>query len=96
MSEAVKITETDDGTIVEIFVKTRSPKFELKIDRDEIVVCCCQEPIGGRVNREIVKEFSRLFGTRVELVSGSTSRQKKFLINAIGKKEVEQILAEKP
>jgi uncharacterized protein YggU (UPF0235/DUF167 family) len=39
-----------------------------------------------------LKEFSRLFHTRVELVSGFASRQKKLLIRSFGKSEVERFL----
>ena len=46
----------------------------------------------GKVNKELLKELSRFFGHKVELVSGFTSRQKRFLISGIETKQAEQIL----
>ena len=42
----------------------------------------------GRVNRELIRELSRLFKRRVEIVSGFSSRQKKILIREIEAEEV--------
>jgi uncharacterized protein (TIGR00251 family) len=88
----MRINETKDGTIIEVFVKPNSPKFNVTIDGDEILVFSTEEPVKGKVNKELIKELSRLFHAKVELVSGSTSRQKQFLIKGVGKKQVEQLL----
>jgi uncharacterized protein (TIGR00251 family) len=47
--------------------------------------------VKGRVNRELIKELSRLFKRRVELVSGLGSRQKKILISDVSIEEVNEI-----
>jgi uncharacterized protein YggU (UPF0235/DUF167 family) len=47
------------------------------------------------VNRELVKEFSRLFHKRVELVSGFTSKRKRLLIRNAERGEVERFLFHK-
>lgn len=88
----MKITETKAGTIIEVFVKPNSPKFELKIDNEEILVFSTQEPVKGKVNNELVKELTKLFHQKVEIVSGLTSRQKKLLIKNVEKSEVEGLL----
>jgi uncharacterized protein (TIGR00251 family) len=88
----MKISETKDGTVMEVFVKPNSGKFETVIDNDEILVFCTEEPVKGRVNKELVKEFSRLFHSKVEIVSGFTSKQKTLLIKGVGKSEVERLL----
>jgi len=88
----MKLTETKDGTIIEIYVKPNSPKFEVQLEDDEIVVRSTEEPEKGKVNKEIVKQLSRLFHTNVEIVAGSTSRQKRLLIKKIEKNEVELLL----
>ncbi len=56
------------------------------------MVYCRETPVKGRVNRELMKELSRLFKRRVEIVSGFSSRQKRILVNDIEAKEVKQIL----
>jgi len=85
----MKIIETKDGTVIEVFVKPNQPKFDIKIDGDEIVVFSTQEPVKGKVNKEIIKELTKRFHTKVEFVSGSTSRQKQLLIKGLKKSEVE-------
>ena len=88
----MSITETKDGVIITIFVKPNSPKFKIELDGDEIVVHCTEEPVKGKVNKEIIKEFTKLLHTKVELASGATSKQKKLLIKDKGKKEIEDLL----
>ncbi len=90
----MKLTETKDGSVIEVFVKPNQPKFKITIDADVICVFSTEEPAKGKVNKEILKGLSKVFHTRVELVSGSTSRQKKFLIRELGKAETEQLLLE--
>jgi uncharacterized protein (TIGR00251 family) len=88
----MKIKETDKGLMLDVYVKPRSREFRIVVEGDEIVVHCVEEPVGGRVNRELVKELSRLFGKRVEFVSGSSSRQKRLLVKDAEKNEVERAL----
>ena len=88
----MKISETKDGTIIEVFVKPNQPKFNVTIDDDEILVFSTEEPVKGKVNKQLIKELSKLFHAKVELVSGATSRQKQLLIKGVGKKQVEQLL----
>ena len=91
----MKINEVKDGVILEVNVKPNSKEFKIVVEGDEIVVSCVEKPVKGKVNKELVKEFSRLFHTKVELVSGFTSKQKKLLIRGFGKTEVERILLHK-
>jgi len=88
----MKILETKDGVIIEVFVKPNQPKFNVTIDGDEILVTSTEEPVKGKVNKELIKELSRLFHAKVELVSGATSRQKQLLIKGVEKNQVEQLL----
>ena len=86
------IIEVEDGVVLNVNVKPNSREFKIVVDGDEIVVSCTEKPVKGKVNKELLKEFSRLFHNKVELVSGFTSRQKKLLIRGFGKSEVERIL----
>ena len=88
----MKLVETKDGTIIEVFVKPNQPNFKVSIDGDEIVVFSTEEPVKGKVNRELVREFSRFFHVKVEIFSGLTSKQKQLLIKGIKKTEVERLL----
>jgi uncharacterized protein (TIGR00251 family) len=85
----MSIAETNDGVILTIFVKPNAPKFKIELDGNEIVVYSTEEPVKGKVNKEIIKELTKLFRKEIEIVSGATSKQKKVLIRNIRKKEIE-------
>jgi uncharacterized protein len=87
----MKLTETKDGTIIEVFVKPNSLKFEVAVEGDEIVIRCTEEPVKGKVNKELIKELTKLFHTRIGLVSGSASRKKLLLIKDATKNEIEHL-----
>jgi uncharacterized protein (TIGR00251 family) len=88
----MSINETKDGIIITIFVKPNAPKFKIEIDGKEIIVHSTEEPVKGKVNKEIIKEFSRLLHVKVELASSSTSRQKHLVVQGLTKSQVKQIL----
>jgi uncharacterized protein (TIGR00251 family) len=90
---ALSIKETKDGVNLSIFVKPNSPKFKIKFDDAEIVVYATEEPEKGKVNKEIIKEFTKLFHAELELASGFTSKQKILVIKGLKKEQVEKILA---
>ena len=87
----MNIKETEDGVIIEVFVKPKAQRFDVAVDEDEIVVFCTEQPVKGKVNKELVKEFSKLFHSKVELVSGLTSKQKRLLIKGVTKNDAEQL-----
>jgi uncharacterized protein (TIGR00251 family) len=91
--ESMKLQETKDGVFLDVHVKPSSKEFRLEFDEDELVVSCREAPVKGKVNKELLKQFSRLFGHNVELVSGFTSRQKRFLVSDIKAEDVNRILA---
>ena len=95
MCKSMKLAQTKDGLILEVFVKPNSPAFKIIFEGDEMVIHCMQEPVKGKVNKEIIKEFSKLFHRKVELLSGATSRQKRLLIMGIKKSEAENLLTNK-
>jgi uncharacterized protein (TIGR00251 family) len=88
----MKLTETKNGTVIEVFVKPNQPKFNVKLDGDEVIVFCTEEPDKGKVNKELIKELSKFFHAEIEMVSGFTSKQKRLLIKNIRKTETEKLL----
>jgi len=88
----MKIRDAKQGVILEVHVNPRSREFRIEADGDEIVVFCREEPVKGKVNKELIKELSRLFNKEVKLVSGFTSKQKRLLIKDAEKNEVTQVL----
>ena len=89
----MRAVETTDGVLLDVHVKPRSGTFKTVIEGDDVVVYCSEEPQGGMVNRELVKELSRLFHKKVELVSGFTSKDKRLLVRNAAKSEIEQALS---
>jgi uncharacterized protein len=88
----MKIVETKEGCILDVSVKPRSKEFKVALEADEIVIRSTKEPVEGKVNKELVKELSRLFHRQVELVSGFTSKDKKLFVKGARKSEVEDLL----
>ena len=73
-------------------MKPNSKQFQIKVEDDELVVLCKETPVKGKVNRELIKELSKLFKRRVEVVSGFSSRQKRVLVKDIEENQVLQVL----
>ncbi len=88
----MSIAETKDGTFLSIFVKPNSPKFKIVFDVEEITIYATEETVKGKVNKEIIKELTKMLHTKVEIASGATSKQKKVLLRDIDKQKVQEIL----
>jgi uncharacterized protein (TIGR00251 family) len=88
----MSVVETKDGVLFTVFVKPNSPKFRVALDGDEIVVYSTEEPIKGKVNKEIIKELTKLFHAKVELASGATSKEKQLFVKGLTKQQVQQLL----
>jgi uncharacterized protein (TIGR00251 family) len=88
----MRISETKDGVVIEIFVRPNSSKFEIAVDGEELVVRCTEEPVKGKVNREIVKELTKLLHCKVEIVAGLTSKQKRIVVKGLEKEVIERLL----
>ena len=90
----MSISLTKDGIIISVFVKPNSPKFKVELGDDVILLHCTQEPVKGKVNKEIIKELTKLLHTKVELASGLTSKQKRLFVKGISKQQAKQLLQE--
>jgi len=88
----MKLQKAPQGIIIFINVKPNSKQFQIKVEDDELVLLCKETPVKGKVNRELIKELSKLFKRRVEIVSGFSSRQKGALVKDIEEHQVLQVL----
>ena len=88
----MKLWKTAEGTVLEVYVKPDSKTFKIQVEEDALVVFCRETPVRGKVNKELMKELSRLFKKRVEIISGFSSRQKKIVIRDIETEEVKRLL----
>jgi len=89
----MKLLKTTQGTVLDVHAKPNSKEFKIKIEEDELIVFCRETPIKGRVNKELMKELSRLFKRKVDILSGSASKQKRILIRDASAEEVNEILS---
>ena len=85
----MSINQTQDGTTLKVYVKPNSPKFKIEFDDDELIIYSTEEPVKGKVNREIIKKLSRMLSFEVEIISGLASKQKVLLLKDARKETVE-------
>jgi uncharacterized protein (TIGR00251 family) len=89
----LKAVETKDGVFFYVHVKPKSGQFKTVVDGEDIIIYCSEEPVGGKVNKELVNKLSKLFHKKVELVSGFTSKDTRLLVRNAVKIEIEQVLS---
>jgi uncharacterized protein YggU (UPF0235/DUF167 family) len=51
------------------------------LDAGEVVVYSTEEPQRGKVNKEIIKEFTKIFGAQVDLVLVLRAGKNSFLVH---------------
>lgn len=90
----LELRQVSGGVVVPVFVKPNSKQFQLKVEDDTLVALCRENPVKGKVNKELIKELSSIFKKRVEIVAGFTSKQKKVIIPGININEAKTILSE--
>ena len=87
------IKQTENGTILQIYVKPKSKSFTVKLENNKIVVYCTEPPIKGKANKEIEKKLSKILKTKVKIISGLKSQQKQILIQNLNPEKVKQLLS---
>lgn len=79
------LKEINEGLIIEVNVKPRSKDSKIKFIEDKVIFCSKKQPIRGKVNTELVKVISNLFGAKVRILSGFKSNNKILLLKKIDK-----------
>ena len=90
---SMKALETKDGLILDVYVKPKSKLSKVAVEGNELVIYCSEEPVDGKVNREIIKMLSKVFRQKVVLVAGFASKQKRLLVKGMTKNEADRILS---
>jgi len=76
-----------DGTILPVRAQPGARRNEIRGLQDgALKVCVTQAPEKGKANKAIVEVVAKWLGvrkSRIELISGETASQKKFLVRAI-------------
>ncbi|MDI9624538.1 MAG: DUF167 family protein [Methanothermobacter sp.] len=93
------IREDTDGILIDIEVSVRSSKFEIgdyNPWRKRLEVKVKSPPSKGKANRELIKEFSNIFGKEVKIIHGIKSPYKTLRIKNINKNDfIKKIKIEK-
>ena len=82
------VKEVEDGVLVDVEVSPKSTEFAISGYnewRDEIEVRITAVPQKGKANKEIIKEFSKLTKSPVEIVSGLKSQHKTLKVYGVSK-----------
>ncbi len=94
-----KSAENENSVVISVRVTARASKSEIVgLYSDVIKVRIAAPPVDGAANSEIIKLFAKTFGvakSKVEIVSGSTSKTKRLRINGVTPPQVAAILKEK-
>ncbi len=89
------IKEIEDGILVDIEVSPNASKFEISgynTWRERIEIRIKAIPQKGKANKEIIKEFSKLTKSKVEIISGLKSHQKTLKISKMSRDEFLNIM----
>jgi len=78
--------------IADVSVVPKSPCFAIRKKDGKVRVYLKSPPEGNKANLELVKEFEKLFGRPVSIVSGAKSKNKKLGI-PVKKEEWERFLS---
>jgi uncharacterized protein len=81
-----------DGVILSVRAQPGARRNEIRgVQNDMLKVCVTQSPEKGKANKALVEllcKSLKLKKSQVELLSGETSQQKRFLVRGIGPEEL--------
>ena len=89
------IIQIKDGVLLKIDVSPRSDKFAISGFnewRETVEIKIKAPPQKGKANKEIMKEFSKITKTPVEIISGHKSHEKILKIFNVSKNDLLDIL----
>jgi uncharacterized protein len=88
-----------EGTILPVRAQPGAKRNEIRGEQDGMLkVCVAQSPEKGKANKAVIELMAKSLGlkkSQIELLSGATSHQKRFLIRGITPEELGQKLVEK-
>jgi len=85
------VEEIEGGIKLRIYVKTESPREELKLEYGELVFYTPEPPIAGRANASLKRFLSRIFripSGRIEIAHGLRDKVKTVVIRDVDREHV--------
>ncbi|NQU03827.1 MAG: YggU family protein [Syntrophaceae bacterium] len=93
----ISVKETKDGVVFNVRVLPRSSRCEIAgIQDDALKVKITAAPVDGKANNECIKFLSDKLGikkSRISIISGHKSKNKKIAISGMTKKDMETIIS---
>src|SRR5258708_2169986 len=93
----IQLTDHAEGVVLPVRAQPRARKPGIVGEQGgALKVAVAAPPEDGKANRALVEALAEALGIRraqVELLAGSTSRDKKFLIRGLARADLEQHLA---
>ena len=89
------IVQSGNDVIIKAKIKPNSPCFSVYFKEDRIIIEVSSHPEKGKANQEIVKKLSKLFGTGVEIMRGSLSKEKTIVVRDMNKEEIKKVIIRK-
>jgi uncharacterized protein len=81
-----------DGVVLPVRAQPGARRNEIRGEQDgSLKVCVTQSPEKGKANKALIEVLGKSLGlkkSQIELISGETSHQKKFLVRGISPQEL--------
>lgn len=89
------LSATTEGAVLSLRAQPRSSKTGFTLDGGILKLRIRSAPVDGKANKELVETLSDIFGiakSRVRLLGGDTSKQKRFLLSGLDAAEAESTI----
>jgi uncharacterized protein len=100
VNERSPVSDHRDGATIEVYVQPRASRSEiLGIHDGALRVRIAAPPVDGAANAEVIALLAKALGvprSRVELLSGQTSRRKRMLIHGMTDADIHVTLIARP
>jgi uncharacterized protein (TIGR00251 family) len=87
------ITQTEQGVILAVKVRTGTGGFSVNLEKDGIAIRTKSPPEGGKANQEIVKGLMKILRRDVRIVRGLQSRHKEIFVDGASVQEIQALLS---
>ena len=95
----IGMTDIPDGAVLLVRAQAGARRNEVRgIQDGALKVCVTQAPEKGKANKAIAEVLAKWLGVRksqIELISGETASQKKFLVRAMEQEELAERIKER-
>lgn len=95
MTNELYIKDIDEGVVLNIAVKPNSKKQVIDFNPNFLSISLKSSPEKGKANRELLKYLSKILDipiSKIQLISGHTSRDKRILISDFESTQIKEKL----